>query len=297
MSIGYACIISGSNDYKLKTCILKNASDNRLRELAFYNLNILEKMIDYNIFNGVNLFRISSDIIPFASHLVNRQEWWLENKIFLENLGTKIKNSNLRVSMHPGQYTVLNSPSPLVVERAIADLEYHTLFLDSLKIDSSSKIVLHIGGVYNDKISSIKRFEQSYSMLPQNIKDRLVIENDDKSYSIEDVLNIGLRLSIPVVFDNLHNKINPSDSKLTEYEWIKSCSNTWLGKDGRQKIHYSQQDRLGKSGAHSQTICIEEFMDFYKTISPLNLDIMLEVKDKNISAIECIGAVKSIYGD
>lgn len=295
MSIGYACIISGSKDYKFKSCILKNASDNRLRELTFHNLSILDKMIDYNIKNKIKLFRISSDIIPFASHQINKQEWWLESKILFENLGLKIKNNNLRVSMHPGQYTVLNSPHPLVVERAILDLEYHTRFLDSLGLDSSSKIILHIGGIYNEKSNAIDRFALNYSLLSKNIKDRLVIENDDKSYTIEDVLEIGLRLSIPVVFDNLHNRINPSKTKFSEFEWIKNCSKTWLKKDGKQKIHYSQQDTLGKSGAHSQTILIEEFVDFYKKILPLDVDIMLEVKDKNISAVNCIAAVNEIY--
>lgn len=287
MSIGYACQIIGSDIYRIKGCTLKNATPENLRKIIEMNLNTLDKMIDYNIENGIKLFRISSDIIPFGSHPINRLEWWNEYKDFLNYIGSKIKNSNIRVSMHPGQYTILNSPKSQVVTNAIKDLEYHTLFLDALGMDSANKIILHIGGVYDSKNESIKRFIQNYCSLSPNIKERLVIENDEKCFNIEEVLDIGTALDIPVVFDNLHHSINKPEKELDNLEWIKICRRTWIEKDGRQKIHYSQQSLEGRQGSHSTTISLPQFLDYYNSIKEVSPDIMLEVKDKNISALKC----------
>jgi UV DNA damage endonuclease len=195
----------------------------------------------------------------------------------------------MRVSMHPGQYTVLNSPKEDVVERAVEDLIYHNRFLDCLNDGRDSKIILHIGGVYGDKKSAVMRFMDNYKLLDDRIKSRLVIENDDKSFNIKDVLDTGIKLNIPVVYDNLHNATNPYDNSSDDF-WIRECSKTWNLRDGRQKVHYSQQNQDKKKGSHSETIGITEFMDYYRSVAGENLDIMLEVKDKNISCIKCINS-------
>lgn len=293
MSIGYAClIISSSNDYKLKSCLLKNASDERLTEITINNLEVLERMIDYNIRNNIMLFRISSDIIPFASHGVNTQVWCNKYKAYLENIGRKIKISGMRVSMHPGQYTVLNSPKEEVVTKAVRDITYHVKFLEFLDTDCSNKVILHVGGAYGDKEKSLMRFKQNYIKLSQNIKDRLVLENDEKCYNIEEVLTLGKALNIPVVFDNLHHKVNPPKISRPDSYWISKCAETWHEKDGKQKIHYSDQKINGKAGAHSDTIDTGEFMKYYKSINGDKIDIMLEVKDKNLSALKCIHCIE-----
>ncbi len=288
MIIGYACHTVGVLNTEIKGCILKNATEERLSELIQHNLRSLENIIEYNFTNGIKLFRISSDIIPFGSSPVNTLNYRELYKERLLTIGNKIKETGLRVSMHPGQYTVLNSPDVQVVSRAVDDLKYHTGFLDSLGVDSSNKIILHIGGAYGDKKTSIQRFLDRYTDLNENIKKRLVIENDDKSYHIGDVLEIGIKAGIPVVYDNLHNKLNICDPTKDDFYWIKLCHNTWKEKDGRQKVHYSQQDKTKGRGAHSDTIAINEFMQFYESIIDINPDIMLEVKDKNISALKCM---------
>ena len=181
MRIGYACLTVGVRDTNFRTCILKNASEENLLDIIEHNLNSLEKIVDYNIENNIKLFRISSDIIPFGSSPANSLEWWnIFNERFL-SIGKKIKEAGIRVSMHPGQYTVLNSPIEDVVYRAVKDLEYHNIFLDSLNVNKENKIILHIGGVYGDKESAVNRFIENYKLLDPKIKDRLVIENDDKS--------------------------------------------------------------------------------------------------------------------
>ena len=291
MSIGYACLTIGVQNTDLKSCMIKNASNSKLTELIAHNLNSLENMIDYNIKNNIKLFRISSDLIPFGSNKINNIHWW---EIFageFQNIGKKIIESNMRVSMHPGQYTVLNSPNTEVSAKAIDDLNYHARVLDSLGVGSEHKIILHIGGIYNDKNLSAERFIFNYSKLDEKVIRRLVIENDDKSFNIQDVLDIGTALSIPVIFDNLHNEINSFDKNKSEIYWIDKCKSTWHEKDGKQKIHYSQQNPLKKSGSHSETIRINEFMNFYDSLRTKDIDIMLEVKDKNLSTIKCINCI------
>ena len=118
-----------------------------------------------------------------------------------------------------------------------------------------------------------------------------MIENDDKSYNISEVLEIGIRIGAPVVFDNLHNSSNPSDPLKTEKFWIKECGSTWHEKDGKQKIHYSQQANDKRQGAHSKTINIDAFLDFTASIERSDIDIMLEVKDKNLSAVKCVNSI------
>ncbi len=291
MNIGYACLTVGLPYTALKSCILKNASEARLLELISHNLNSLDKIIDYNIKNGIGLFRISSDIIPFGSSSVNSLKWWDIFASQLSNIGKKIRNNGMRVSMHPGQYTVLNSSNEEVVKKTIKDLPYHSQVLESLGLGENHKIVLHIGGIYNDKKQAMKRFIKNYNQLDDSIKRRLVIENDDKSYQISDVLELSSIISVPVVFDNLHNHVNPSDVTKSDYYWINECKKTWGEKDGYQKIHYSQQAPLKKSGSHSKTIRINEFIHFHEGLERDDIDIMLEVKDKNLSAVKCINCI------
>jgi len=288
MSIGYACLTLGVPNTNLKKCFIKNADEARLIKLISDNLDAVERMVDYNIHNGIRLFRISSDIIPFASSPVNNIPW---TQIFGERLtaiGRKVRESGIRVSMHPGQYTVLNSPNTKTVENAIWELEYHTLFLDSLGVNVTNKVILHVGGAYGDKNAAMQRFSERYQTLSDHVKARLVIENDDKIYNIQDVLEIGLKNQIPVVFDNLHHQTNPCADFSSDTEWIAECAKTWSPADGRQKIHYSQPDYAKKPGAHSLSIGIDEFLHFYGDLGDTKPDIMLEVKDKNVSAVKCM---------
>ena len=286
MKIGYACINLSIDATTSKSCILKNATEKRLKELIEMNLAGLEKIIKYNIEKSIGLFRISSGLIPFASHPINTIKWWEDYKVELGRIARLIKERGMRVSMHPGQYTVLNSPKTQVVKNAVADLEYHCRVLDSLTDSNEHKIILHAGGVYGDKASATDRFVKNYNSLSQRIKDRLVIENDEKSYNVDDILSISSLTGAPAVFDNLHNFINPAAGD--EYDLIQKCAKTWSGSDGIPKIHYSQQDNSKRPGAHSQTIRPDWFFKFISGLDALDVDIMLEVKDKNVSAEKLI---------
>lgn len=285
--IGYASQVVGIPGVKFKTTRLKNVTDEKLIELVHSNLESLDLIFDYNIKNNIQMFRISSDIIPFGSHEVNTLKWWEVFEKELTALGKKAKQHNMRLSMHPGQYTVLNSPDLDVVKRAMDDLLYHTRFLDAMNLDANNKIILHIGGVYGDKESAMERFIKNYKQLDERIQKRLIIENDDRQYTISEVLEISKKGNIPVVFDNLHHASNPAH-ELSEAEWIIESRKTWAEKDGQQKIHYSQQDPTKRVGAHSQTIDLKEFSGFYSRLPTEEIDIMFEVKDKNLSAVKGI---------
>lgn len=292
MRIGYACLLVGVEGTTIRTCRMDAATQERMTSLVSQNLGTLNSILDYNRANHIRMFRISSDIIPFGSNKAVSFPWQTLYAEELQALGKKAKQYDIRLSMHPGQYTVLNSPHAHVVENAIRDLAYHCDFLDAMGLNATNKIILHIGGIYGDKPAAIERFKSNYVMLEDRIKARLIIENDDKCYTAEEVLAIGQELKIPVVFDNLHHAINPSSVSQAIKEWIADCAKTWRKKDGVQKIHYSQQAHSKRAGSHSETIDLSTFLRFYKTLPTTDLDIMLEVKDKNVSALKCIQAIE-----
>lgn len=290
MRIGYACKVEGIQGMGMKSCILKTMNDETLDVIITHNLEVLKKLLEYNKKHGISMFRISSDIIPLASHPAFSYEWEKRFADVLKALGNFAKASDIRLSMHPGQYTILNSPNKEAVSKAIADLTYHCAFLDALGMDASHKLILHIGGIYGDKEAAIARFIKVYQSLAANIKQRLIIENDDRFFTIADVYKIGVAANIPVVFDNLHHLINHDDTNDDAY-WIAKCASTWQRKDGKQKLHYSQQARNKRIGAHSKTINSSVFLTFLDGLTAIDVDIMLEVKDKNISAMKCMQCI------
>lgn len=287
MRIGYACIALGVAATTNRRCLLKNASESKLRELIHANLQDLMVILKYNKAKGINLFRISSDIIPFASHPDNRLIWWEEFAVLLQKIGLYIRDQGMRVSMHPGQYTVLNSPKGDVVNRSVADLMYHARFLDALGLDRSHKMIIHVGGSYGDKQGAIRRFKKHYHLLPIQVKRRLVLENDDSQFHLEDVLDICTSVGMPVVMDRLHDLVNPAPLENDLQHKINVVSKTWSADDGVPKLHFSCQAPGKPSGSHSDTIYVDPFLDFFEAVKSMNMDIMLEVKDKDISAIKC----------
>ena len=291
MKIGYACIPLKIPNRTNRSFSIKNYNETLLTEKINSNLDDLLKILKYNISNDIYLFRIASDIIPFGSHPINNFNWSYEFKDKLKIIGNFIKKNNIRVSMHPGQYTVINSNNSDTVKKSIKDLEYHTKFLDSFDLDNKHKIILHIGGIYNDKPTAINNFINTYNSLPLNIKNRLVIENDEKNYSIDDLIYISEKCSIPIVYDNLHNYCfnefyeNPCSI-------LSKIKHSWKYTDGNIKVHYSEQDINKKQGSHSFTITSQKILDYILETQNFDIDIMLEVKDKDFSAIKAINLFK-----
>ncbi|MEN6417809.1 MAG: DUF1722 domain-containing protein, partial [Clostridiaceae bacterium] len=124
--------------------------------------------------------------------------------------------------------------------------------------------------------------------LDGDIRRRLVLENDGSVYTVSEVLALCQELGTPAVYDNLHNALHPAGPSLPDAHWIGLCAQTWKTADGAQKIHYSQPHPVKPRGAHSDFIAIDPFLDFYHSLPAYELAIMLEVKDKNLSALKCI---------
>ena len=286
IKIGYPCINNSVACTTNSRFILKNYSRKRFLETTRKNLECLVKILDFNIKNNLLFFRISSDIIPFASHPICKINWRKEFKNIFEQIGNFINKNKIRISMHPDQFVVLNTDNKKILKNSIRELIYHCELLDALNLDETAKVQIHVGGVYGNKDLSIKRFILNYKRLPEIIKRRLVIENDDRNYSVKDCLRIHQEISIPIVFDNLHHEVlnNGEDTQ----EAMLLCFKSWSKKDGVPMIDYSQQEKGKKPGTHSKTINIRKFKSFIEKVKDLNFDIMLEIKDKEKSALKVV---------
>lgn len=292
--IGYACINTSISATTNKTCRLDHCTKERLRLLIYSNLAGLKEVLKWNYDHNIFLYRISSVVIPFASHPVNTILWWEENKSQLEEIGKYIRKTEMRVSMHPGQFVNINSPGSGVVEASIKELEWHAKFLDSMGLNSNHRLIVHAGGVYGDKPASIKRYVEAYKNLPENIKARLSLENDDKSYTVWDVLGISHKTGMPVVFDNLHHMINNTGQKRDDdiKDILAQAFATWNNNTGIPKIHFSTQKPGAKPGSHAESINMDDFIEFYFKFKDLDFDIMFETKDKERSVLEAFNRLQ-----
>ena len=241
MSIGYASKTLAAPGARMQSVVQRLATPDRLAQAIDGNLRALDAALDYQAKNGIHLFRISSDVIPFGSSPVNALDWMRDFEPHLAALGRKARRHGIRLSMHPGQYTVLNSPDADVVERAKLDLAYHAAFLDALGMDASGKIVLHVGGAYGDKPRALERFANAYATLPLAVRRRLVIENDDRLFTAQDVLALSRATGAPMVFDTLHHELNREPDAPDWRALLDEAAATWKPEDGAQKMHYAQQ--------------------------------------------------------
>jgi len=291
--IGYACINLSTGIPLNRTCRLANASEDKLLELIKSNIDGLDKVLRWNVENNIFHFRISSDIIPFASHEVNKVKWWQVFSDDLTSIGKYIEENNIRVAMHPSQIVNINSPRTEVVDSSVKELDWHVKLLDTMGLSASHKVVFHTGGVYGDKTEAVKRFVKVYKTLPNSLKNRLTLENDDKSYTVCDVIRVNQETGIPLVFDNLHHEVlNEGKEEDKDIESIlKSFFSTWDYKKEIPDIHYSSQKKNARPGSHAESIDIKEFQEFYNKFKHLDFDIMLETKDKDISALQVIKTI------
>ncbi len=290
MNIGYACLNS-SIPLKMKTFRLNSYSDELMKEAVRTNIEYTKLALTYNVEHSIKFFRISSDLVPFASHPICTVDW---KKVFhkeLSELGNLVKKHGMRISMHPDQFVVLNSKSESVIENAIKELEYHAHVLDLMNLDTTHKIQIHVGGIFGDKALSIERFIETYKKLPKSITSRLVIENDDRLYSLNDCLEISDRIGIPILFDIFHHQCLNNGEALDDA--FKSAASTWTKKDGAPMMDYSSQENGARIGKHAQSIDIEDFRKYVPYIQKYNVDVILEIKDKEISALKAIHSLNT----
>jgi UV DNA damage endonuclease len=299
LKIGYPCInLTLKNPYS-STFRLKSFSEKRFNETVKNNLNHLSKILKFNLNNNILFFRLSSGIIPFASHPICNIDWDYIFKTELNEIGEFIKKNNMRISMHPDQFVILNSKNEKIIENSVRELQYHSKVLESMNLTHNAKIQIHIGGVYEDKRTSKERFIKTFMKLEENLKKRIIIENDDRSYGLKDCLDISYETGIPIVFDTLHHECLNNNE--TVQEALTSATNTWkYVLDGDPIMDYSSQSIGERRGKHTTTIDKNHFISYYKELvkssknKPMAAaDIMLEIKDKENSALLALDLIKN----
>jgi UV DNA damage endonuclease len=282
MKIGYPCINRSIGCTANSTFRLRNYSEENLIQKVSHNLSCLKKILKFNVENQLLFFRISSDLVPFASHPVCQFDWVDHFKNDFKKIGAYIKTHKIRISMHPDPFVLINAKNKDIVQRSVKELDYHCLVLDSMELNATAKIQIHVGGVYGDQEKSVQRFIENYQSLPLKIKKRLVIENDHRSYSLKDCLSIHKKTKIPIIFDTYHHEC--LNNRESFRDAITKAHKTWKNKDGKLMIDYSSEGE--KKGAHSETINIRLFKKFLEQTQGLDFDVMLEIKDKEKSALK-----------
>jgi UV DNA damage endonuclease len=260
--------------------------------LGLANARDLVKIIRWNDKYGIKFMRLSSEMFPFASH----KEYGYKLAPFasevLADTGRVVAELGHRVSVHPGQFTQFGSPRKEVIESSYRDLEYHSEMLQLLKLppqqDRDAVMILHMGGVFGDKGATLDRFRENYALLSQDIKNRLVLENDDVSWSVHDLLPVCEELNIPLVLDYHHHNIIFDANELREgtegiiplYERIAA---TWSRKNITQKMHYSEQTAAAFTRRQRR-----KHSDRVATLPPCSptMDLMIEAKDKEQAVFE-----------
>lgn len=267
-----------------RTARLRNINDQVLRRLIAENLESLRQIIEWNIEHQILYYRITSGLVPYASHKINRLGWAKEYSPVFDDIGCLLQKTGMLVAMHPGQYTVLSSPDQDVVRRSLEEIEYHNTVLDLLKTGSEAKITVHLGGSYTDKKAAIGRWMDNFRLLSDGAKRRLAIENDEKVYTISDCLLVHTQTGVPVVFDYFHHQLNPDGH--TYLEALEKCLTTWTKQHEKPEVHFSTQAPDKRPGAHAASIDTNEFMRFYQETEHLDFNILLETKDKELSVLK-----------
>jgi UV DNA damage endonuclease len=282
MRIGYPCLNRSIGCTPSRTFRLASYTDDRLRETVAANLSCLEKTLAYNAKHGLLFHRISSDLVPFASHPVCTFPWQEYFSGTLRKIGEYCKNHGFRISMHPDQFVLLNAMDDGVLKRSIDELAYHVQVLDLMGLDHAAKVQIHIGGIYGNKEASMNRFVENYLRLNSSIKSRLVIENDERLYSFADCHRIHQRTGIPVVFDVFHHSLFNHGESVGDVLTI--LSDFWNADDDIPMVDYSSQQEGKRQGAHAEHIKPDDFLSFLGNTRQNDFDIMLEIKDKEQSA-------------
>lgn len=274
-----------------------------VESLGLANAKDIVKMLRWNEKFGIRFMRLSSEMFPFASHAEYGYKLAPFASEVLTEAGKVAGELGHRLTTHPGQFTQLGSPRKQVVNNAIRDLEYHDELLSLLKLppqqDRDAVMILHMGGTFVEaggKPATLDRFRENYAGLSDSIKRRLVLENDDVSWSVHDLLPICEELNIPMVLDYHHHNIifdedhfREGTYDISQPEIMERIARTWTRKNIKQKMHYSEpcygaitsRDRR----KHSPRVA---------TLPPCppDSDLMIEAKDKEQAVFELMRRFK-----
>jgi UV DNA damage endonuclease len=248
----------------------------RVRELVRENVADLKIILRWNAEHGAGLFRMGQNLIPFASHPAFPYDWEAEHGEDLREAGELARKLGIRLSMHPGQYINPGSPKPEVVERSLTELRYVARVFDLLG-STAGVAVLHLGGAYNDKPASAARFIEV--MRPEaRILRYLALENDERIWTVAEVVRTADALGIPAITDAFHHDLNPGG--LTLNEALDLSLPTWGHRRVRPKLHLSSQDPAKQAGAHAYCVESKDWQALLAALADREADVMVEAKGK-----------------
>jgi UV DNA damage endonuclease len=269
------------------------------------SLEYLARIFDYLHRHRIDMYRMSSDLAPYVTHPDMPQFHGMvaESARDLGAIGRKARELDLRLSFHPSQFVVLNSPDPALVQRSVWDLATQAEMLDLMELGPEAVVVIHVGGAYGDRPTSVRRWVETWSTLPEHVRRRLVLEHDDLRFSAADVLWIHQHTGVRLVFDYQHFWcFNPE--RLDLLDTLRAILETWP--DGvRPKIHFStprtelrEFARKSRKTGRTEKVYVApvwtghadfcnpfEFSTFMRTASGLEFDVMLESKAKDLALI------------
>jgi UV DNA damage endonuclease len=295
MNIGYACInlslgkkITTNRTMVKRTFIAKGID--YVSDLVLQNVADLERIIDWNEEMGIKMYRMSSEMFPWATEYeFTDLKDWNEIHTILQRCGAKATKYKQRLSFHPGPFNVLVSPKENVVLNTIKDLEVHGRIMDAMNLSKTpyNKINIHCNGVYGDKIAAMDRFCTNFDKLSNSVKSRLSIENDDKAsmYSVKDLMYIHNKINIPIVFDYHHHQFCTGD--LIEQHALDLAITTWP-KGITPTVHYSESKALHENNIKLKPQAHSDYIQKLPETYNNDVDIMVEAKQKDLAILKFI---------
>src|SRR4051795_9725185 len=267
-----------------------------------WSIEALHGIFDFLERRDIRMSRMSPALAPYATHpdLPQFHGQVAECREELAALGERARGMGLRLSTHPGQYVVLNSEKPEVQAAAVRDMELQAELMDAMGLGPEAVVILHVGGAAGGHPAALDRFERGYALLSDRARERLVVENDDRTFALRDVLELHRRTGVKVVWDILHHHCNDPEG-IPDREALELALASWPP-DVRPKIHYSTpktalEERRRKAGrrierswvlpqlrAHADMIDPIAFEQFVReTAAGLDFDVMLEAKGKDLA--------------
>lgn len=254
----------------------------RLTTISRRNLENTLRILRANLYDQISVYRFSSKLIPLSTHADFRSwDYLLALRKELAEIGRFVQEKKMRVSLHPDHFTILNSPYPEVLEASLHDLDYHVKMIQGMGLGFETKLVLHVGGKYHNRIQAVDRFKESFALLPQSIKGRIILENDDRSFTAQEVLEICEELHIPMVLDLHHHQILNNEEELTTL--LPAIFQTWS--DLPPKVHISSPREARNPRYHADYIEVETVIMFLEIAKELqrDFDLMIEAKKKDLA--------------
>lgn len=290
---GYACLntcLRKKNIFSSRTCRIATIEKNgtsHLQDLSIKNLKDLLLTLEWNFQNDIKFMRISSDVFPFASHEKYGYSIDFADSI-LKQIGSYAKENSIRLTMHPGQYNVLSTNNKKVLDNTIRDLNHHCDILDRMEMGKDSVIIIHGGGVYGNKAKALERLEENFLLLNKNTQKRLVLENCEMSYCVEDLLPTSEKLQIPIVLDFHHDDIFNSSESIDFY--FHKVFKVWKDRGIKPKVHVSNScpgilETASKTARRKHSDYIHFLHDTLLKID-FPIDIMFEAKMKEQAVLK-----------